>query len=97
CPAAKALSPAPVDFQGMQPSVRWAFHIITKGRPGTAMSGFASMPAKKRWALAYYVDSLYKAGTTAKTARTGGDRGSDAQASAAAGNPNGAGRHQGAS
>ncbi len=96
-PAAKALSPAPVDFQGMQPSVRWAFHIITKGRPGTAMSGFASMPAKKRWALAYYVDSLFKAGTTAKTARTGGDRGSDAQASAAAGNPNVAGRHQGAS
>ncbi|HKJ08665.1 MAG TPA: cytochrome c, partial [Gammaproteobacteria bacterium] len=81
-PAAKALAPAPVDFQGMQPSVRWAFHIITKGRPGTAMSGFASMPAKKRWALAYYVDSLFKPGAAARSARSGGDQGSDSQASA---------------
>lgn len=58
-PAASALSPAPVNFRGMQPAVPWAFHLITQGRPGTSMPPFASLPEKTRWALAYYINSLF--------------------------------------
>ena len=59
-PAAAALEPAPVNFQGMQPSVRWTYHVITRGRHGTGMSAYNSLPEKTRWGLAYYVESLFK-------------------------------------
>lgn len=62
-PAASALSPAPVNFRGMQPSVRWAYHVITEGRAGTSMPPFASLKAKTRWALAYFIRSLFEGDT----------------------------------
>ncbi len=59
-PVAKVLVPAPINFQGMQPSAIWAYHEITDGRKGTAMPSFSHLPEATRKAIATYIRTLFK-------------------------------------
>lgn len=72
-PAAAALNPKPRNFakdkfkQGTKPEE--IFKTIAAGVPGTPMVGFAYLPEKDRWALAYYVLELRKPGSVVKPAK----------------------------
>ncbi len=68
-PAARALRPAPIDFQGMQPSAAWAYHDITEGRKGTAMPSFRYLPEATRRAMAAYIRTLFKPANAASGTR----------------------------
>lgn len=58
-PAAAALRPAPPDFTVYSPNTAYAFEVMGEGIPGSAMAAFPSLAEGDRWALAYYVNSLY--------------------------------------
>jgi high-affinity iron transporter len=57
-PAAATLATPPIAFtdesRARQRSVFALYQVITQGIDGTAMAGFASLPAADRWALAIY-------------------------------------------
>jgi mono/diheme cytochrome c family protein len=61
-PAAPALNPKPANLAAGQlkhgSSEAEIYNTITKGVPGTAMVGWASIPEKDRWNLVNYVKSL---------------------------------------
>lgn len=66
--AARALTPAPIDFQNMQPSAAWAYHDITEGRKGTAMPSFSYLPEATRKAIGAYIRTFFKpTNTTSST------------------------------
>ncbi len=63
-PAAVAnMEPAPTDFtdaeRAQARSLYGLFNTITLGVEGTAMPPFEQLPEEERWALAFYVGSLY--------------------------------------
>jgi len=70
-PAARGLDPAPTDFtdraRAEVRSVFGLYNTITLGVADTAMRGFATLPDRERWALAFHVGSL--AFTEAERAR----------------------------
>lgn len=61
-PTAAALDPKPANFLDAERvatvSPHRAFHAITFGVPGTAMTSYASLSDAERWSLAFYVMSL---------------------------------------
>lgn len=59
-PAGVVLRPRPPDFTLFRLNVGYAFDVITHGYPGSAMLAFPGVPEQERWALAYFVNSLYK-------------------------------------
>lgn len=61
-PAAKALDPAPANFHDSERmasrSVYSLYSSLSLGVQGTAMSAFAQLPEKDRWALAFHVANI---------------------------------------
>ncbi|MBX7115825.1 MAG: cytochrome c [Myxococcaceae bacterium] len=65
-PAAVALNPKPRDYTKDTlkngDKVEDIFKTLTEGLKGTTMVSFAHLPEEERWALAYHVTELRKAG-----------------------------------
>ena len=61
-PVAATLDPPPTDFTDMERyrarTLYGLYSTITRGVPGTAMQGYASLPERDRWSLAFYVGQL---------------------------------------
>lgn len=61
-PSADGLTPPPINFTDMnrarQRSIFGLYQVIEQGIDGTAMAGFAHLPANERWALAFYVGQI---------------------------------------
>ena len=59
--AAKALAPAPTNFQMEQPDVNYVLQVLRDGVPGTAMPSWKTLLSEPdRLALANYVRILYQ-------------------------------------
>lgn len=79
-PASGALEPPPTDFhdaeRARQRSLFGLYNTITLGVDGTAMAEFSGLSDEERWALAFYVGSLFAdADTLAAGERAWDDRG----------------------
>ena len=61
-PAARALDPPPIAFtdrdRADQRSIFALYQVVSQGLEGTAMTSFAHLPEKDRWALAFYAGDL---------------------------------------
>jgi high-affinity iron transporter len=80
-PRAAALNPSPINFhdgeRARQRSLLGLYNTITLGVQGTAMAAFPELDERQRWALAFYVGSLYPSSDEVQSgaaAWTGGDR-----------------------
>jgi len=54
------LAPPPKNLTTVHPTLEYTYTVLTLGRPGSAMPNFRQYPDRDRWALAYYVDFLFK-------------------------------------